>query len=76
MVVALTCKRVDSLIIVGSKLVWEELNGRACVIDALGLRGEGAYVTAICQDFPDASISMDLAMCSSSSRSELFATRS
>ncbi|KIJ94750.1 hypothetical protein K443DRAFT_683536 [Laccaria amethystina LaAM-08-1] len=35
--VTLTCKRVDSSI-VGSKLVWEELNKRASVVNALGPR--------------------------------------
>ena len=35
LVVTLTCKRTDASI-VGSKLVWKELNCRACVVDALG----------------------------------------
>ena len=38
LVVTLNCKRADSSI-VSSKLVWEEVNERVCVVDALGPRG-------------------------------------
>jgi hypothetical protein len=44
---------------VGSKLVWEELNERACVVDALGPRGEEAYAMTVRQDFPNAPMYID-----------------
>ena len=57
LVVMLTCKRVDSSI-VASKLIWEESNERACIVDALGPRG-GPYATAVRQDIPNAPMYID-----------------
>ena len=75
LVVTLTCKRADSSI-VGSKLVWEELNERACVVDAFSPRGEGAFLTTVRQDIPNRPIYIEpAAYSSSSSTSDLFAIR-
>ena len=73
--VTLTCKRVDSSIL-GSKLVWEELNEKlACVVGSLSPRGMGVYVTTVRQDFPDSPRYIDPAVNSSSSTWDLLATR-
>ena len=49
----------------GSKLIWEELSDRGCVVDALSGRGEGAYATTIHQDCLNAQMYIDPAMYSS-----------
>lgn len=60
----------------GSRLIWEELNERTRVVDALDPRGGGVYVIlTVRQEFPNARISIDLAANSSTSMSDLFATR-
>ena len=65
LVVTLTCKRVDSSI-----MVWEELNERECVVDALGASGG-----KLCNSYPSGLNAVDPTIYSGSRKSDLFATR-
>ena len=59
----------------GSKPVCEELNERACVVGSLSPRGKGVFATTDHEDVPNPPIYIDPAANSSSSPSDVFATR-